>query len=217
MGRVAMIGQSVQAASKRRKPRARRFYNLTFNPVGKPPDFEIENLPVLRGNAGALHPPKGRRGFPPYPEVPRMVLGKRGKKLASPPTDLELYHSYWLISDRLKLLFETIDPEAFAFLACDVKLRDGSPGPLYWLCDVVRVLQAFDQTTLEELRRNPRYSFLGDTTLGFDEAAIGGAHVFRIPFAVNVPSVEVFCDERLKDACKQAGIKGARFVACFKK
>ncbi|WP_338821842.1 DUF1629 domain-containing protein [Bradyrhizobium septentrionale] len=192
--------------------RARKFYIMTCNFAGKPPDFEVENLAVLRGSAGALAPPKGKRGFPAYPEVPRIVIGKLGKK-AAPPTDIEIFHSYWLISDRLKILFEDLDPEAFAFQACEVRLANGSPGPSYWLCDVVRVLEAFGPSTLDDIRKHPYRAFLlVRESLVFNETAVGEAYVFSTPY-----SVEIFCDQRLKDACKQAGMKGATFKACFNK
>jgi hypothetical protein len=184
-------------------------------------DFEVENLDVLlkayraldphsdRG-IGALYPPPGRRGFPDYAEIPRVVIGRRRK--GPPPSDIELYHSYWLISDRLKALFESLDPQAFAFQACEVTLRDGLPGPAHWLCDVVRVLEAFAEPTVRALRENrQRFPELKHArALLFDEAAIGEALVFRTPYWMT----DVFCDQRVKDACKAAGMKGMRFVDC---
>src|SRR5262249_39108536 len=145
------MGRHAQRAASQRKPKARKFYIISYSLAHKLADFEVENLEVLRGGALALDPPEGRRGFPVYPEKPRVVIGKR--KSGPPPSDMELYHSYWLISDRLKSLFEAVDPPAFAFQACDVKLRDGSPGPVYWLCDVVRVLEAFGEPTLQDIQR----------------------------------------------------------------
>ena len=49
--------------------------------------------------------------------------------------------------------------------------------------------------------------------LGFDEAAIGEARFFRTPQW----SSDVFCDQKVKDACKAAGMKGLRFVNCTPK
>jgi Protein of unknown function (DUF1629) len=97
-------------------------------------------------------------------------------------------------------------------LACDVRLSDGSPGPAYWLCDVVRILESFDQNTSDDLRKHPYRGLLGYYSLAFDEEAIGSAHIFCTPYAVNV-----FVDQSVKDACLQAGMKGTKFVACFKK
>jgi hypothetical protein len=164
----------------------------------------------------ALYPPTGQRGFPDYPEMPRVVLGRRKK--GPPPSDLELCQSYWLISDRLKRVFETVDASAFSYQACDVRLRDGSPGPVYWLCDVLRVLEAFGAKTLAEIRRYRETTgyqyrgFIGDTTLVFSEEAIADAHIFRTPYSQN----DVFCDQVMKDACASAGIKGISFRKCFR-
>jgi hypothetical protein len=206
-----------------RKPKARKFYIISYSLRHKLADFEVENQNVLVAASGALYPPSslgahalfpppGRRGFPVYPERPRVVIGKR--RNGPPPSDIELYHSYWLISDRLKSMFETIDLPAFAFQECDVSLRDGSPGPVYWLCDVVRVLEGFDESTVDAFRRGIKDAgLLGDKTLVFNEAVIGDSHIFRTPYS---PAI-AFCDQVMKDACKAAGIKGVQFFDCFGK
>ena len=212
-----MIGQSAHKTASQRMPKARRFYIIGCSSAERRANFEVENLDVLRAGALALYPPEGRRGFPAYREKPRVVIGKR--KNAYPPRDIERFHSYWLISDRLKVLFESINPQAFAFQACDVKLRDESTGPVYWLCDVVRVLEAFGESSLEDIRRYRERTglkyrgFLRDKTLVFNEAIIGDSHVFRTPYSF----MDVFCDQNLKDACKEAGIKGMRFSECLHK
>jgi hypothetical protein len=205
-----------------RKPKARKFYIISYSLRHRKADFEVENKNALIAASGALHPPSslgtyalfpppGRRGFPVYHERPRVIIGKR--RSGPPPSDIELYHSYWLTSDRLKSLFESIDPPAFAFLACDVNLRDGSPGPVYWLCDVVRVLEAFDESTVQEFRSGiKKAGLIGDKTLVFNEIVIGDAHIFRTPYSPNV-----FCDQVMKDACKAAGMKGVQFHDCFGK
>jgi hypothetical protein len=166
------------------------------------------------GARAVLEPPKGRRGFPVYPERPRVVIGKR--KQGPLPSDIELYHSYWLVSDRLKTLFERYDPAAFAFQPCDVRLRDGSPGPAYWLCGAVRVVEAFGEKTMQEIRDYydrtgiKHLNVLSRTDdLDFNEASIGAFRVFCTPY-----SPQVFCDQGLKDACKAAGMKGVDFHDC---
>jgi hypothetical protein len=207
-----MTGQSTQKAAKQRKPKARKFYIIDCGYSAKRINWEVENLDVLLAGAAVLYPPEGKRGFPAYRETPRLVIGKRSN--ASPPKDIEPFHSYWLISDRLKVLFESIDPQAFAYQACDVELRDGSIGPVYWLCDVVRVLDAFVPGTVEDMRTYRERTgkiyrgFRNDTTLVFNEDLIGDSHVFRTPYSF----MDVFCDQILKEACKQAGIKGIRFL-----
>jgi hypothetical protein len=193
----------------------RRFHIISWSFHHALADFEIENLDVLLLSSpriGALYPPPGRRGFPEYPEKPHVVIGKRRK--GPPPSDIELFHSYWLVSDRLKLLFESVDPSAFAFQACNITLRDGSQGPVHWLCDVIRVLEAFGQPTVQELRtnRNRFPDLKNQRALVFDETVIGDSHVFRTPYW---PAV--FCDQSVKDMCRAAGMKGLRFVDCTPK
>jgi hypothetical protein len=158
----------------------------------------------------------GRRGFRDYPEVPRFLFDK---KVGRSPRDLELFHAYWLVSDRTKSVFEAVDPAGFAFLACDVRLPRGDyDGPPYWLCDVVRVLDALDeaQSHLKIGIREDRaysdfgkkyYSFSGGRELVFRDDAIGDAHVFRIEYLQAV----VICDQTMKDACKAGGLKGIKF------
>jgi hypothetical protein len=189
---------------------------MSWSFAHKRADFEVENLSVLRMGALALYPPEGERGFPAYPEKPHIVICKR--KSGPPPSDIELYHSYWLISDRLKRLFESFDPSAFAFQTCDVTLRDGSPGPAYWLCDVVRVLEAFGEKTLQEIRQyreqtGNKYIGLmsGSKNLVFNEATIGTSRVFVTPYSPRT----CFCDQVLKDACNAADLRGLAFHKCF--
>lgn len=49
------------------------------------------------------------------------------------PRDLEELAGIWIVSEPLKQLFEQLDAEAFAFVACDFSLADGSPAPQYYL------------------------------------------------------------------------------------
>jgi hypothetical protein len=201
-----------------RRPQARKYYIMSESFAHKLADFEIENIDGLLGDALTLDPPTGRRGFPVYPERPRVVIGKR--KSGPPPSDIEPYHSYWLISDRLKSVFESVDPSAFAFQACDVKLSDGSPGPVYWLFDVVRILEAFGDKTLQEIREyreKTGFQYMGflsrSADLSFNEAVADQIHVFLTPYS---PS-DIFCDQYLKAACEAAGAKGVKFHKCFRK
>jgi hypothetical protein len=137
---------------------------------------------------------------------------------------LELYYDYWLVSDRTKSVFEAIDPAGFAFVACEVRVHpDDYDGPGYWLCDVVRVLDALDETqsSLKISRRDEadypysgekHYSLAGGVELIFREDTIGEAHVFRMAY-----SGAVICDQLLKDAWKVAQIKGIKFKDASKR
>lgn len=109
-------------------------------------------------------------------------------------------------SDRTNTLFEAIDPEAFLFVRCEMTIPEGIwDGPSHWLCEVVRILDAVDESKsrLEiGIRDDERYSDHGkkfyrvslDTKLVFKEEVIGNAHVFRMAQAKG----EIICDNVLR-------------------
>ena len=150
-----------------------------------------------------LRPATG--GFPELRQKPRLVYDPAA---GDPPQDLEGGLSgYWLVSDRLKSVLEGMDPEGFAFVECDYLLQDGSQGPPYFLCDVVRVLDALDEaaSTLrievsDDFVGGKYYNFAGGISLAFRKEAVGNAHVFRTPYSGNY----VICDRRLRDAVQGA-------------
>jgi Protein of unknown function (DUF1629) len=207
---ITMTSDNMKPVTRKRKPRRREFYLMTFdyNRQGKK-GYLLENLPSLAPDEKAIRPPPGRRGFRDYPEPPRFLFDKSVGHL---PQDLEQFGNYWLVSDRTKSLFEAVDPAAFAFLACDVRLPSGDyDGPPYWLCDVVRVLDALDeaQSRLQIGIRESKaysdfgkkyYSLAGGHELVFRDDAVGDAHVFRMEY---LPP-EIICDQTMKGACKAA-------------
>jgi hypothetical protein len=204
------MSDQVATATKRvPKPKARKFYKMDPDfGLGGAPGFRIENKPNLLLGRRILGPEPGQRGFPKYPEPPRLLFDK---KLGRPPRDLELCSEYWLISDRMKTVLEAVDQAGFAFARCEVRLRGGEPGPAYWLCDVVRVLDAVNEMAsrlrIYDEQGHKTYSLVGGASLIFKEDVIGSAHIFRIAHAKSV----VICDQHLKDSCKAAGLKGISF------
>ncbi|WFU83769.1 DUF1629 domain-containing protein [Bradyrhizobium sp. CIAT3101] len=203
---------------KRSKTIKRRFYDMCPNyRLGGRPGFVMENANVLAPDTGVLESPPGQ-GFPNYPEPPRFLFDK---KIGVAPLDMELFHYYWLVSDRMKVLFEAVDPTGFAFVACDIRVPQGHyTGPPYWLCNVVRVLDAVDETRSrlkvgivdDPMYRDfglKYYSTLvpGGAKLVFRENVVASAHVFRMAHM----DATIICDQVLKDACKTAGVKGILF------
>lgn len=150
-------------------------------------------------------------GFPVLREKPRIVYDR---KEGDPPRDIESSLSgYWFISERLKQVFESVDPDGFAFAECDYILPDGSKGPTHYLCDVVRTLDALDEEKSKvrihlEPSGRKTYSLLGGASLIFEEEILGRSSVFRTPYSLNI-----FCDSVLHDACKavEPKLKGVRF------
>ena len=83
------------------------------------------------------------RGFPPLRETPRLVYYPSE---GWPPEDLEAGMSgYWLVSGRLREVMAAVDPGAFAFRETDYRLADGAMGGPYFLCDVIRTIDALDE------------------------------------------------------------------------
>lgn len=151
-----------------------------------------------------LKPRKG--GFPTLREMPRLVYRPHE---GAPPEDLEGGMSgYWLVSERLRKVMEMSDPEAFAFADTDYRLADGSQGAKYFLCDVVRTLDALDEESSslnlvisDEYEGGKYYGMSGSLRLAFRREVLGRAHVFRLPFHGGV-----FCDHLFKGAVEAAGI-----------
>jgi hypothetical protein len=199
------------AAKRGRQPKARKFYNMEQDlRVRGAPGYKLENRSVLLQGRLSLSPPAGRRGFPDYPEPPRFLFDK---KIRHFPRDLEQCSAFWLISDRMKTVLQSVDPEGFAFLRCEVRLADGEPGPVSWLCDVLRILDAVDEAASRmQIEYLPQYNakvyqLAGGANLVFREDVIGAANIFRLAHA----RTAVICDQQIKDACKAAGLKGVSF------
>jgi len=151
-----------------------------------------------------LQPDEG--GFPPLRETPRLIYNPMEGAL---PQDLEGgFSGYWLVSERLRNVMESVDAEAFAFADTDYRLADGSKGPTVFLCDVVRTLDALDEECSEldikisdDYEAGKYYSLAGGSRLAFKLDVLGNAHVFMLPF-----NGGVFCDRVFKDAVEGAGV-----------
>jgi hypothetical protein len=191
-----------------RRPRAaalqRKFYRLDdFRSRGDAFSFELENEKEL---------PSGLERISDLSETPRFVFSRPA---ARRPRDLAPFYYAWLISDRTKAVFESVDPSGFEFAPCTVRASKGTwDGPPYWLCKVVRVLDAVDECRSRlsiGVCDDPRkrtfgqkyYEFDWRLELVFREDLVGDAHIFRMAYHDSW----AICDEELKNACKSAGLK----------
>ncbi|WP_233362758.1 DUF1629 domain-containing protein [Xanthomonas hortorum] len=193
------------------KPEKGQFYVLRPDVRGGGPghNVEIENIDVLlTPPSRILRPAEG--GIPPLRETPRLVHGAGKNK---PPRDLEGgFSGYWLVSERLKEVLESVDPGAFEFAICDYVLPDGSQGPTHYLCDVVRQLAALDKprskykVTLAHDHETGKdvemLSVTGGAELAFLPEVVGSAHIFRMS---ERPSI-VACDAFLRSETRKAGV-----------
>ncbi|WP_271617454.1 imm11 family protein [Bradyrhizobium sp. CCBAU 51745] len=184
--------------------RRRKFYRVDdFRSVGDSFSFELENAKEL---------PSGLERISDLAETPRIVFDRSAVRR---PRDLAPLWYAWLISDRTKAVFESVDPNGFVFAPCTVRVPKGTwDRPPYWLCQVVRVLDALDECRSrlnigvcdDPHMRNfgqKYYGFGGRTELVFREDLIGDAHIFRMAYYDSW----AICDEELRNACKSAGLK----------
>lgn len=189
------------------QPKAGEFFILEPDTRrgGKGHGVVFENEEALLTPPRLILRPK-TRGFPPLSEVPRLVYQPRE---GAPPQDLEGGLSgYWLVSDRLKKVMTEVDPDAFAFSETDYRLPDGSRGPSYFLCDVVRTVDALDEDASQlkilisdEYEAGKHYALTGDVRLAFKRDVLRSAHVFRLPY-----SGFVYCDSVFRSAVEASGI-----------
>jgi hypothetical protein len=146
-----------------------------------------------------------------YPERPHLVhVPEKGGM----PRDFEELAGIWIVSQALKDVFASVDPEAFAFVACDFTLADGTPGPQYYFCDVIRTVDALDVPASRVKVKTdynfitgedePFYSVLGGASLVFNKAVVGAAHIFRQPHS----GLDPICDRVMFDALTQAHLSG---------
>ncbi|MCL1553391.1 DUF1629 domain-containing protein [Xanthomonas nasturtii] len=192
------------------KPQKGEFFALTLDSRAAGPGhgvvFDNENE-LLTPPKRSLRPWEG--GFPPLREKPRLIYDPTKGAM---PQHLEgTFSGYWLVSESLKSVFERVDPLAFEFAETDFLLADGSPGPTYFLCDVVRALDAIDEENSElriergsEYVNGKAYNFSGGASLAFRKDVIGSAHIFQLRH-----SFSIFCDRVMLDTIRSEGISTA--------
>lgn len=166
---------------------------------------------LCRPGMHTVDPPNGDPAQ--YSERPHLVHVPTEGGL---PRDFEVYASIWIVSQALKDVFESVDAGGFAFAACDFTLADGSPGPQYYLCDVIRELDALDAAASRvKITKDhdyitgkdvPFYSAAGGASLVFRKDALDGAHVFRQSSSGFFP----ICDRVMFDALERASLDGVR-------
>lgn len=179
---------------------------------GKGPGLEIVNKKALRlPGTFMIEPPNGEADQ--YPERPLLA---HVPELGGMPRDFEEVSSQWIVSEALKQAFESLDPQGFAFSACEFTLADGSIGPQYYFCGVLRWIDALDEAasdvkiryetdhrTGEQLKF---YSVAGGARLVFRDDVVGGAHIFRQPRL----GTDAICDHVLASGLRALALEGVR-------
>ncbi|WP_080405836.1 imm11 family protein [Burkholderia ubonensis] len=201
-----------------RNPGARKFFVMRpdIRGGGKGHGMKIANEESLKYPGYVTFVKAPQPGFDYFTEKPQLIYDKHEGRL---PHDLESYGGYWLVSDRMRQVLEDVDAEGFVFAECDYTLPDGSAGPRYYLCDIVRTLDALDeQASTLRVRFEKDHdtgedvkirSLLSNAKLVFNEEVVGSAHVFnQVCLSTGTGAI---CDAVLRKACKDAGLSGIQF------
>ena len=201
-------------ASADATPHKGKFFliDASFLGNGRVPGIEIANEDkLIDPGMYVVLPPNGVPDQ--YPERPHLVhVPEKGGM----PRDLEVLAGIWIVSEPLKQLLAQLDAEAFAFVACDFSLADGSPAPQYYLGNVLRRLDALDEAAsrvkikfdhnYQTGEDEKLYSLVGGASLVFKQDIVGNAHIFRQD-RMGAPPI---CDRAMFDALNAANFSGVR-------
>jgi hypothetical protein len=208
---AALQGAAAAGGPVRGAARKRKFYIIGSGRVSRASGFEVLNGDRLfKVGPHTFLPPPGCRGFRDYPERPVFLADP---KLGRIHRDFEEYSGYWFVSLKMKSVLQDVDHEAFAFIECEVRSAEGEVQPSRWLCDVIRVLDAVDESRstvriVSASDGNKVYQMIGDESFAFREDVVGRSHIFRMKCF----EAEIVCDDKLRRACRSADLKGISFV-----
>ena len=172
---------------------------------------EVPAGPIAHPGGQAYQPGTGfPEGFaPPVLLAPRKARSATRPGLAIADIDGSAGSRFWVVSDRARSFFLASDPEAFRFHPLDIALDDGGPydGPRYWLCDVVRYLDALDHDRTQCVQSEyPGMRFVEPSPFGkvyVRRDMVGEAQIFR-----PLLSHKIYCSGDFRDRFKASGLIG---------
>jgi hypothetical protein len=174
---------------------------------------DVEPGPI-RHPAGQPYP-EGT-GFPSDFSPPQMIFPQRPSAWSSdqalPIADISESggERFWVVSNQLRQIFLDMDPDAFKFHPLSILVgpeREIYEGPPYWLCEVVRYLDALD---LEKTKHTVKDHGVGGiitypnvwSTIYFKRSAVQSNHIFRLMFDPN----KIYCSLAMRNAMVSAKI-----------
>jgi len=143
-------------------------------------------------------------------EPPKIAFDRkkrRGALLDADPIMLGI----WLVSDRLKNLLEGLDPEGVVFVRAEVDYSNfDEPGPGFWFCDIVRMLDCIDdeRSKLTYYDNVPFKAYRALIDVKMRPEVVGDAHAFRLTHSTLTEIV----DDVFVKAIKAQKIRGFRFI-----
>ncbi|WP_448662641.1 imm11 family protein [Sphingomonas sp. CJ20] len=199
----------------------RRFYLVDNDTDYNASDFSFVNKheALIGGRWGGTHefPRKGRPipamfGIPPLRTSPALVVGVDDDRL------LDMYGlGKRYVSTRAKALLSAIDPDAFEFAECITVDGTGGPVEPYWMMDVIRVIEKFDEEKSNVVRYNERFPTARDAPTNNGILMLNDMHFLKLPWDVHAFYLIDFTrnfifDELMKVAWHDAGLTGVRFT-----
>lgn len=201
---ISMTNQDEHAAQG-----ARKYYSLEidFNVANKVqyPKW-VNKTEQMKGFFA--RPDQAFRGLV-FSEPPRFRFER--KRANSRLLDAEsITLGIWLVSDRVRVVFEKLDPEAFVFQKVEIDCGESSwPGPDFWLVDILRTLDCIDEErSVIRYQDTPgikAYAALIDVRMRPE--VVGTAHAFRLAYA----TTKLIVDDVIVAALKAEKIRGFEF------
>lgn len=198
------LGSTERSAPPNR--RSPKIYKITGGPSSAL-DGRWVNQPEIGANTHASLQITPGVGFPEGMEFPRFEVA--GTPRAKRADVYSIVRNLWLVSNRAKAAFEKCDKGAFAFIQATLQSTGGVVLELdYWLCDVVRLVDALDAERsglkLDRTGDRPQtLSALAGGEASFRAADLDGIHFFRL---ATEPGT-ICCDETGRGAIRAASPK----------
>ncbi len=149
-------------------------------------------------------------GFFQFGGTPQIRFNRKGHRGPILDATLNSHLGGWLISDRLKLLYQKVDPEAFAFCKVDVDFSNfPDPSPDFWFAQMVRELDCVDEANSKiNFQEGIEWkNYLALLEVKIRPELVGNAHAFRLQYAVHTEIV----DDVILDAIQSEKISGFEF------
>jgi hypothetical protein len=189
---------------------SRKYFELTpdFNVAHKAPKNRwVNEKQQMKGFSSRRDQPfRGLR----LSEPPQIAFEReRGRTTLRDAAPVTL--AIWLISDRLKRLFEALDPEAFVFQKVVVDYSNfPEPGPDYWFAYIIRTLDCVDEEhSVIRYQDKPAgiKNYLALIDVRMRPEMVGSAHAFRLRYA----TLKLIVDDVIVAALNVAKIRGFSF------
>lgn len=199
-----MTNNESTGAETTNAPKPNEFFIISRDYDAPVHGVEFVNEEKLRpAGQGLVRPDSG--GFPEFPEAPlfRATLAHHALR-----DFYSSFEGYWLVSERLKRVMESVDAKGVQFAPTKFIQVDGSEDAKFYLCDVIRALDAVDEEAsdvkilTEGFPKGKFYRLAGGARLAFKRDVVEGVHIFRSEFN----DALIVCDRKMRDALVEQGL-----------